>query len=108
MKQWITDLSGLARLRQESVPLPEPQENEVLVKISAVSLNFRDVEGEYWIAWWSYLPYFLQSGLLMRASLHRRLRPPRLNLVSIVRCAMLRHGWDGCEAWPRVLRCHNQ
>ena len=46
MKQWITDLSGLASLKQEAVPLPEPQEDEVLVKISAVSLNFRDVEGE--------------------------------------------------------------
>ena len=46
MKQWITDYTGLANLKQESVPIPEPQENEVLVKISAVSLNFRDVEGQ--------------------------------------------------------------
>lgn len=46
MKQWITNLSGLASLKQEAVSLPEPQEDEVLVKISAVSLNFRDVEGE--------------------------------------------------------------
>ena len=47
MKQWITNFSGLASLKQEAVPLPEPQEGEVLVKISAVSLNFRDVEGDY-------------------------------------------------------------
>ena len=47
MKQWISDLSGLANLKQETAPLPEPQKDEVLVKISAVSLNFRDVEGEY-------------------------------------------------------------
>lgn len=50
MKQWTTDLSGLAGLKQKTIPLPEPQEGEVLVKISAVSLNFRDVEGEHWIA----------------------------------------------------------
>ncbi|ETN44032.1 uncharacterized protein HMPREF1541_10897 [Cyphellophora europaea CBS 101466] len=50
MKQWVTDLSGLAGLRQEAIPVPEPQEDEVLVKISAVSVNFRDVEvciGDY-------------------------------------------------------------
>lgn len=50
MKQWVTDFSGLASLKQEADPLPEPGDDEVLVKISAVSLNFRDVEGEYWIA----------------------------------------------------------
>lgn len=40
MKQRITNFSGLASLKQEAVPLPEPQKEEVLVKISAVSLNF--------------------------------------------------------------------
>lgn len=46
MKQWVTDYSGVASLKQEAVPLPTPQEDEVLVKISAVSVNYRDVEGE--------------------------------------------------------------
>ena len=47
MKQWITDFSGLANLRQEVVPIPEPGKDEVLVKVGAVSLNFRDVEGKW-------------------------------------------------------------
>jgi NADPH:quinone reductase-like Zn-dependent oxidoreductase len=59
MKQWITNFSGLANLKQEVVPVPEPQENEVLVKISAVSLNFRDVEGEYKIAGWPFILRYL-------------------------------------------------
>ncbi len=46
MKQWVTDLSGIANLRQETAAMPEPQTDEVLVKINAVSLNFRDVEGQ--------------------------------------------------------------
>ena len=45
MKQWTTDFSGLANLRQVEVDDPEPGEGEVLVKINAVSLNFRDFEG---------------------------------------------------------------
>ena len=45
MKQWVTDFSGLANLRQVEVHDPEPGEGEVLVKINAVSLNFRDFEG---------------------------------------------------------------
>ena len=45
MKQWVSNLSGLSDLRQETDLVPEPGENEVLVKIHAVSLNYRDVEG---------------------------------------------------------------
>jgi NADPH:quinone reductase-like Zn-dependent oxidoreductase len=50
MKQWITDYSGLDTLTQEEAVVPKPGPGEVLVKISAVSLNFRDVEvcmGDY-------------------------------------------------------------
>jgi NADPH:quinone reductase-like Zn-dependent oxidoreductase len=50
MKQWVTDYSGLTSLKRETAPVPEPGEDEVLVKINAVSLNFRDVEGKCPIA----------------------------------------------------------
>ena len=50
MKQWRTDFSGLTNLKQEDALVSEPVEDEVLVKINAVSLNFRDVEGECLIA----------------------------------------------------------
>lgn len=56
MKQWTTNFTGVANLQQESVPLPEPQTDEVLVKIGAVSINYRDVEGEQWCIWATYLP----------------------------------------------------
>ncbi|KAJ5179095.1 Polyketide synthase enoylreductase [Penicillium capsulatum] len=48
--QWITPLKGLESLRQTEGPMPAPKQGEVLVKIHAVSLNYRDVEvtkGEY-------------------------------------------------------------
>ncbi|EPS31124.1 hypothetical protein POX_h09422 [Penicillium oxalicum] len=50
IKQWITPLEGLDSLRQIEVPLGAPGAGQVLVKINAVSLNYRDVEvtkGEY-------------------------------------------------------------
>jgi len=46
MKQWVSQLSSISDLKQETAPIPEPGEDEVLVKIHAVSLNFRDVEGK--------------------------------------------------------------
>lgn len=45
MKQWVSTQDGLERLTLEEVSIPEPGEGEVLVKIKAVSLNFRDTEG---------------------------------------------------------------
>lgn len=45
MKQWISTQDSLKNLTLEEVAVPEPNEGEVLVKISAVSLNFRDTEG---------------------------------------------------------------
>ncbi|KAJ5601207.1 hypothetical protein N7510_010741 [Penicillium lagena] len=47
VQQWITPLQGLDSLRQTEVPMPTPSQGEVLVEIHAVSLNYRDVEGEY-------------------------------------------------------------
>lgn len=45
MKQWVSTQDGLGNLELKEVPLPEPGTGEVLVKIKAVSLNFRDTEG---------------------------------------------------------------
>ncbi|OOF92849.1 hypothetical protein ASPCADRAFT_509239 [Aspergillus carbonarius ITEM 5010] len=50
IQQWTTDLTGLSSLSQSTAPLPIPGDNEVLVEIRAVSLNYRDIEvtkGEY-------------------------------------------------------------
>ena len=46
MKQWVTTQDGLQTLEVEETAIPIPQEGEVLVKINAVSLNFRDIEGD--------------------------------------------------------------
>jgi NADPH:quinone reductase-like Zn-dependent oxidoreductase len=43
-KQWVTAQDGLDKLRLETVDLPQPPKDHVLVKINAVSLNFRDTE----------------------------------------------------------------
>ncbi|KAJ5746760.1 hypothetical protein N7520_011942 [Penicillium odoratum] len=50
VQKWISPLQGLDSLRQMEDPMPSPGPGEVLVKIHAVSLNYRDVEvvkGEY-------------------------------------------------------------
>ncbi|KAK5173866.1 uncharacterized protein LTR77_002547 [Saxophila tyrrhenica] len=44
MKQWVTAQDGLANLQQVEADVPQPKEGEVLVKINAVSLNYRDTE----------------------------------------------------------------
>jgi len=43
-KQWTTSQDGLDNLNLTSAPLPSPGPNEVLVKISAVAINYRDTE----------------------------------------------------------------
>ena len=42
MKAWLLKDFGLNHLSIEEVPTPQPMENEILIKVSAVSLNFRD------------------------------------------------------------------
>ncbi|KAJ5121736.1 hypothetical protein N7526_008673 [Penicillium atrosanguineum] len=47
IQQWVTPLEGLDSLRQTEAPMPTPGPGQVLVEVHAVSLNYRDVEGEY-------------------------------------------------------------
>lgn len=42
MKAWNLDGLGRAGLVQREIPVPEPKAGEVLVKVGAVSLNYRD------------------------------------------------------------------
>ena len=42
MKAWLLDDFGLDNLRLGEVPTPTPKDDEVLIKVGAVSLNFRD------------------------------------------------------------------
>lgn len=44
-KQWLTKMDGLDKLELKEEKMPEPKEGEVLVKIHAVSLNYRDIAG---------------------------------------------------------------
>ncbi|MDY7559852.1 NAD(P)-dependent alcohol dehydrogenase [Pseudomonas sp. 10B1] len=44
MKRWEISSFGLDNLAQVSVPQPEPKAGEIVVKIEAVSLNYRDTE----------------------------------------------------------------
>jgi NADPH:quinone reductase-like Zn-dependent oxidoreductase len=43
-KQWLTNQDGLDKLHRGEGTVPQPGEKEVLVKIQAVSLNYRDTE----------------------------------------------------------------
>ena len=44
-QSWKTDRDGLDKLTLEEGEVPSPGDGEVLVKILAVSLNYRDTEG---------------------------------------------------------------
>jgi hypothetical protein len=46
-RRWVTAQDGLENLRLSYSAMPVPKEGEVLVKVSAVSLNYRDTEGEH-------------------------------------------------------------
>jgi len=46
IRQWVTDQNGLEKVKQETTQMPVPGPDEVLVKIHAVSLNYRDTEGK--------------------------------------------------------------
>ena len=45
IKQWITHQDGLEKLQLTEGSISEPAHDEVLIKIHAVSLNYRDTEG---------------------------------------------------------------
>lgn len=45
IQQWVTGQDGIKNLTREAVKLSKPGDGEVLVKINAISLNYRDTEG---------------------------------------------------------------
>ncbi|WP_413726414.1 zinc-dependent alcohol dehydrogenase family protein [Sodalis sp. RH16] len=50
MKAWLLKDFGMENLQLEEIPTPEPKTGELLIKVGAVSLNYRDkviVEGLY-------------------------------------------------------------
>jgi NADPH:quinone reductase-like Zn-dependent oxidoreductase len=50
VKAWVLEAFGLGNLKLVDVPVPQPGAGEVLIRVSAVSLNYRDklvVEGLY-------------------------------------------------------------
>ncbi|ROT38028.1 alcohol dehydrogenase [Sodiomyces alkalinus F11] len=44
VQKWQTQQDGFGHLTQSNAPMPKPGKDEVLVKINAVSLNYRDTE----------------------------------------------------------------
>ncbi|KAF1911456.1 hypothetical protein BDU57DRAFT_591072 [Ampelomyces quisqualis] len=44
IKHWVTGQDGLDRLRMEETECPSPGQDEVLVEVHSVSLNYRDTE----------------------------------------------------------------
>ncbi|KAI9163106.1 alcohol dehydrogenase [Paramyrothecium foliicola] len=44
MKQWTTEMDGLDKVKFGEAERPSPKDGEVLVKIHAVALNYRDTE----------------------------------------------------------------
>ena len=47
IKQWTTRQDGIDKLKLEEVDLPTPGDDEVLVEVRAVSLNYRDTQGTF-------------------------------------------------------------
>lgn len=47
IQQWTTSLQGLDSLQLGEAPKPTAGKGEVLVEIRAVSLNYRDFEGNF-------------------------------------------------------------
>lgn len=46
-KQWVSKLDGAGKLELVEGEMPVPKDGEVLVKINAVCLNYRDIEGMF-------------------------------------------------------------
>ena len=60
MKAWQKQGTGLENLKAVEIPIPTPKENEILIKVKAVSLNFRDkaiIDG-------IYLPELMQHAFV--------------------------------------------
>lgn len=51
IKQWLTGQDGLDKLRMDEAECPTPGEDEVLVEVHSVSLNYRDTEGKSNVMW---------------------------------------------------------
>lgn len=71
VQKWQTKLDGLENLFRATSAMPKPGKGEVLVKISAVSLNYRDTEGRF---------FTLLARIIMAAhthSHHGSLQPPQ-------------------------------
>jgi hypothetical protein len=48
-RKWQTRQDGLEKVFRASGTVPKPGAGEVLVRMKAVSLNYRDTEGECWL-----------------------------------------------------------
>lgn len=44
-KRWTSAQDGIDKLKQDDIDTPKPKDGEVLVKVTYVSLNYRDLEG---------------------------------------------------------------
>lgn len=55
-RQWTTGQDGLDKLQFTEAKVPELKDGEVLVKVHAISLNYRDTEGQHMSQ-----PFFLQE-----------------------------------------------
>lgn len=44
IKQWETSQDGIDKLKESTAPMPKPGPGEVLVKINAIAVNYRDTE----------------------------------------------------------------
>lgn len=49
-RKWQTRQDGLDKVFQASEAVPKPGAGEVLVRVKAVSLNYRDTEGKSWLS----------------------------------------------------------
>jgi NADPH:quinone reductase-like Zn-dependent oxidoreductase len=71
MRLWSMDALGRENLRQSTAPIPTPARGEILVKVAAVSLNFRDklvIEGGMGLALtFPFVPGSDMAGTVVRA-----------------------------------------
>lgn len=92
IKQWLTGQDGLDKLRMGEADCPAPGEDEVLVEVHSVSLNYRDTEGTYSGMWSHLLLWQGPDGHLNNAkyvdSRHGPLQPPQVRRTSPRYCPM--------------------